>query len=140
MKVDVLISIFQQHFLITLAWHSFFSQLHDTLYDLKFNGDLVETSSLSVFLQCVPIASFYGFTMEQTMLSFYKLADELRSWWNFEWRASSLARLNRRERELSRVVDMNFMIFMNNIPHRQESDGQNDIDIAILDLDDTNIS
>lgn len=72
----------------------------------------------SELLSCVPIAILYGFTIEQTVLSFGRLLDVLYEWWHYNWR-----------RTIRVSSDESFMVFMDNLSRRESTT----TDVAMVD-------
>lgn len=93
-------------------------QLHEVLHDGKFhNSANIESGTLSAIMYCVPVATFYGFSIEQTMKNFHRFLDSMYEWWQFGWRSATLTALNQRN------LDMSFMVFMDD---RRVSAARND--------------
>jgi hypothetical protein len=82
-----------------------------------------ETSTFySSVMTCVPIAIFYGFTIEQTILSFGKLLERIDEWWHYNWRSIRLS-----------SDDENFMVFMDLNNHNLNRRDSTTMNIAVVD-------
>lgn len=85
-------------------------------------------------MYCVPVATFYGFSIEQTMTNFHRFLDRMYEWWQFGWRSATLTALNRRN------LDMSFMAFMDSRVSATRNDSGNVSDDNDNGDDDTDSS